>query len=115
RAVKKHYVVFGDTRIETFYEFNTKMYRLGKKIFENQFKLGIKLNTVRPAREDEVYPTIVATLEGNCDYAGKKYMKLKIADNIFYVEGEGTEETQLVALDFDNMPVYDTEGNLLFD
>ena len=42
-------------------------------------------------------------------------MKLKIADNIFYVEGEGTEETQLVALDFDNMPVYDSEGNLLFD
>ena len=87
----------------------------GKKIFENQFKLGIRLNTVRLAREDEVYPTMSATFEGICDFEGKKFMKLKIADSIFYVEGEGTEETQLVALDFDNMPVYDNEGNLLFD
>ena len=115
KKVKKHYAVFGDTRVETYFDFNTKMYRLGKKILENQFKLGIKLNTVRLAREDEVYPTIVANLEGICDFEGRKFMKLKIADNIFYVEGEGDGETQLVALDFDNMPVYDNEGNLLFD
>ena len=115
KKVKKHYVAIGDTRVETFFDFNTKMYRLGKKIFENQFKLGIRLNTVRLAREDEVYPTMSATFEGICDFEGKKFMKLKIADSIFYVEGEGTEETQLVALDFDNMPVYDNEGNLLFD
>ena len=115
KKVKKHYAVFGDTRVETYFDFNTKMYRLGKKILENQFKLGIRLNTVRLAREDEVYPTIVANLEGICDFEGRKFMKLKIADNIFYVEGEGDGETQLVALDFDNMPVYDNEGNLLFD
>ncbi|MBO5777243.1 MAG: sn-glycerol-3-phosphate ABC transporter ATP-binding protein UgpC [Clostridia bacterium] len=115
KKIKKHYAVFGDTRVETFYDFNTKMYRLGKKIFENQFKLGVKLNTVRLARENEVYPTISATLEGNCDFEGKKFMKLRIADSTFFVEGEGDAQTQLVALDFDNMPVYDGEGNLLFD
>ncbi len=115
KKVKKHYAIFGDTRVETFYDFNTKMYRLGKKIFENQFKLGIKLNAVRLARENEVYPTIMATLEGNCDFEGKKFMKLKIADNVFFVEGEGDAQTQVVALDFDNMAVYDKEENLLFD
>ena len=115
RMVKKHYAVFGDTRVETFYDFNAKMYRLGKKIFENQFKLGIRLNTVRLAREFEVYPTMTATFVENCDFEGKKYMKLKIADNIFYMEGEREREIQVVALDFDNMPVYDAEGNLLFD
>ncbi len=115
KKVKKHYAVFGDIRVETLYDFNTKMYRLGKKIFENQFKLGIKLNTVRLAMEDEVYPMLTATFVGNCDFEGKKFMKLKIADNIFYMEGEGEGENQVVALDFDNMPVYDMGGNLLFD
>lgn len=115
KKIKKHYAVFGDIRVETLYDFNTKMYRLGKKIFENQFKLGVKLNTVRLAREDEVYPTISANLESICDFEGKKFMKLRIADNTIFVEGEGDAETQLLALDFDNMPVYDSEGNLLFD
>ena len=115
KKVKKHYAVFGDARVETFFDFNTKMYRLGKKIFENQFKLGIRLNTVRPAREDEVYPTICASLEGICDFEGKKFMKLKVADTIFYMEGECEREFLVVALDFDHMAVYDTEGNLLFD
>ena len=115
KKIKKHYAIFGDTRVETFYDFNTKMYRLGKKIFENQFKLGINLKAIRIARENEVYPTLTATLEGNCDFEGKKFMKLKIADNIFFVEGEGNAQTQVVALDFDNMSVYDNEGNLLFD
>ena len=115
KKIKKHYAIFGDTRVETFYDFNTKMYRLGKRIFNNQLKLGIKLNTVRLAREGEAYPTLEATLEGNCDFEGKKFMKLKIADSIFFVEGEGDAKTQVVALDFDNMSVYDDEGNLLFD
>ncbi len=107
KTILKHYLVFGDGReIEAYYEFNKKMYRLGKKIFKDKYSLYLSTSNVRLARENECYPTIDVKVASVADYGEKKYSVVEIGNEKIYVEGVLTVgETARLAIDLDNARV----------
>lgn len=118
KKITKHFVDIGSQKIETYYNFNTKMYRLGRKVFDTAYVLGLRLPCVRLASDNEVYPTICATVCETLDYGDKKYLILDAEGNRFALltgDERQTGETVSVAVDFDNCAVYNTAGELLFD
>lgn len=104
KNVIKHYLVFNkDCETEAYYEFNKKMYRLGKKIFRNSYDLHLTTQNVRLARENECYPTLEARVASVVDYGEKQYSILSVGEQKLYVEGALPEgENVRLAIDLDN-------------
>ncbi len=117
KRVVNHYCSFGrDAEVQSYYEFNKKMYRLGKGIFHKVYAMYIARNNVRLAKENECYPTIDAYVQGVEDYKNKQYSRLRIADTYIYLDG-ALEKGKVVklAIDLDNVHVGNAdEDTILF-
>lgn len=108
KNVVNHYCSFGkDAEVQSYYEFNKKMYRLGKGIFHKVYAMYISRNNVRLARENECYPTIEALVQDVEDYSNKQYSRVRVSDSYYiYVDGAlPVGETVRLALDLDNVHV----------
>lgn len=107
KTIVKHYLVFNkDCEIEAYYEFNKKMYRLGKKIFRSSYDLHLTTQNVRPARDNECYPTLEARVANVVDYGEKQYSAVSIGEQKLYVEGALLQgEVVRLAIDLDNAQV----------
>lgn len=107
QAILKHFLVFDrDIETEAFYDFNKKMYRLGKSIFRNTYALYLTTKNVRLARENESYPTLEAYVESVVDYGQKQYSVVTVGAQRLYVEGALVQgERALLAIDLDNARV----------
>lgn len=106
RKVTKHYLDFGGEKIEAYYDFNKKMYRLGKDVFKNEYVLDLPLTSVRVAVDDEVYPTVKGVAEKTCNYDDKSYSLVSVGKEKLYVAGaleQGNEV--MLAFDLDNARV----------
>lgn len=118
KKITKHFVDIGSQKIETYYNFNTKMYRLGRNVFDTPYVLGLRVPCVRLAGDNEVYPTLRATVCEKLDYGDKKYLILDVEGNRFALltdDERQIDETVSVAVDFENCAVYNAEGELLLD
>lgn len=115
KTIQKHYCIFGrDCEIESFYEFNKKMYRLGKSIFRKTFTLYLTASDVRLARENECYPTIEAYIANVIDYGNKQYSVAMIAEQKLYIEGALPQgEYVRLAIDLDNARVGVADGDTI--
>lgn len=102
RNVRKHFCVFSDGRMETYYEFNKKMYRLGRRIFRDSFRLYLTPEDLRPAREQESYPCMRGRVERVLDFGEKCYSEVCVGGQSVYVPTRlpiGQETTLAVNLD----------------
>lgn len=115
KNITKHYCVFEKgSEIEAFYEFNKKMYRLGKGIFRSKYSLHLTADNVRLARENEPYPTIEASVENVVDYGNKQYSIVAIGDQKLYLEGVLNQgENVRLAIDMDNARVGVANGDTI--
>lgn len=112
KSIKKHYVVFGNTEVESYYEFNKKMYRLGKSIFKKAYTMRIATDNVRLASENESYPCFNAVVTNVLDYGDKQYSFVSVGDDGLFVEGRLPLNKEVtLAIDLDNVRVLakDTE------
>lgn len=107
RSIEKHFLVFNkDVELEAFYDFNKKMYRLGREIFRNKYALYLTTNNVRLARSDECYPTVEARVVDVIDYGAKQYSIVSISEQKLCVEGAlAVGESVRLAVDLDNARV----------
>lgn len=115
KNITKHYCVFAkDCEIEAYYEFNKKMYRLGKSIFRNEYSLYLTANNVRLARENEFYPTLEAHVENVVDYGDKQYSIVTINNEKLYIQGVlNRGESVRLAVDLDNAHVGVVDGDAI--
>lgn len=113
--LKKHYLVFDNgCECEAFYEFNKKMYRLGKSIFRKKFSLYLTTKNVRPAKENECYPTLEAHVANVVDYGEKKYSVVMVGNQKLYVDGALAQgEKVRLAIDLDNARVGVEDGETI--
>lgn len=115
KNITKHYCVFAKgCEIEAFYEFNKKMYRLGKSIFRNEYSLYLTTDIIRLARENESYPTIEAYVENVIDYGQKQYSVVTINNQKLYIKGVlDKDKTVRLAIDLDNARVGVVDGDAI--
>lgn len=115
KTVLKHYCDFGNgMRIEAFYEFNKKMYHLGRKVFRTQYDLHLGINNLRPATENESYPCINGRVEQILDYGDAQYSKISVGNSEVFVRGAlplNTETT--LAVDLDNARVSEVNSKTI--
>ncbi len=114
KTIDKHFCVINkDVEVESFYEFNKKMYRLGKSIFNTCYSMYISIDNVRLAHQNEPYPTIQGVVQSVADYGTKQYSSVKLSDgSSLLVQGKlSVGEVVTLALDLDNVRVgvVDTE------
>lgn len=117
KNVVNHYCSFGaGAEVQSYYEFNKKMYRLGKGIFRKMFAMYVGINNVRLARENECYPTIGAHVQDVEDYGNKQFSRVRVSDTYIYVNGAlPIGETVRLAIDLDNVHVGNAdEDTILF-
>lgn len=106
KKVNRHFCVFDGGEVESFYEFNKKMYRLGKSIFSSRYSMLISVDNVRLAVENEGYPTITAIVKNVTDYGDKQYSEVIIGNDSLFVKGKlPIGEQVTLALDLDNVRV----------
>lgn len=102
RKVQKHFCVFGDTKMESYYEFNKKMYRMGRKVFREQLRMYLTTENLRPAVENECYPCLQGTVMQVIDYGDKQFAQVAVGEQMVYVPGAlnvGKQATLAVDLD----------------
>lgn len=116
KKIDKHFCVFGGGEVEAYYEFNKKMYRLGKDVFKKRYAMIVTLDNVRPATEDECYPVVEGEVKEVLDYGDRQYSVVAIGDDTLYVEGALIEgEVARIAIDLDNIGVAtDDQKTILF-
>lgn len=115
RNVDKHFCVFSDGRMETYYEFNKKMYRLGRRIFRESFRLYLTPEQLRPAREQETYPCMKGRVERVLDFGEKCYSEVCVGGQSVYVRARlpiGQETT--LAVDLDRAHVGAAQNDTMF-
>lgn len=107
KTVDKHYCVFDDgVEVESFFEFNKKMYRLGKGIFGKEYSMFISVENLRLAAKDEQFPTIDGVVENVSSYGTKKYSSVAIGNKKLLVSGElPVGQNVRLAIDLDNVRV----------
>lgn len=107
-TVKKHFCVFDGTQMEAYYEFNRKMYRLGRRIFRDRFIMRFTSEQLRVAAEQECYPTLCGTVERVMDYGDKQYSEVRVGEHSVYVREELTVGNKvMLAVDTDHVQVRD--------
>lgn len=115
RTVEKHFCVFSDGRMESYYEFNKKMYRLGRRIFREQFKLYLTPDNVRPAREQEPYPCLQGRVEQVLAFGDKCYSRVSVGTSALYVQAAlPVGEKVTLAVDLDNAHVGAAQNDTMF-
>lgn len=116
RKVTKHFCCFGNTEMESYYEFNKKMYRLGKLIFREDFRMDIPVDRIRLAREQESYPCVQAKVLQILDYGTATYTQVAIGNEKSYLRGIlPVGATVTLAVDLDHVQVYSAkDGTILF-
>lgn len=106
KTVTKHYCRFGDEKMESFWEFNKRMYRLGRSIFKNKYQMYLTAELLRPAREDECFPCLHGIVEQVFDYGDEKYSRVSVNGVSLYVRAElPVGEEAVLAVDLDNVRV----------
>ncbi len=111
KKIDKHFCVFDGAEVESYYEFNKKMYRLGKDAFKKRYSMIITRNNVRPAVADECYPVLEGIVTDVADYGDKQYSVVTVGSEKLYVSGALTVgEKASLAIDLDNVGVA-TEDN----
>lgn len=107
RYIDKHFCVLNkDVEVESFYEFNKKMYRLGKSIFNTRYSMYISVDNVRLAHQNEPYPTIQGVVQSVADYGTKQYSSVAIGDKKLLVSGKlPVGQNVRLAIDLDNVRV----------
>lgn len=114
KTIDKHFCVLNkDVEVESFYEFNKKMYRLGKSIFNTRYSMYVSVDNVRLAHRNEPYPTIQGVVQSVADYGTKQYSSVKLSDSssLLVEDKLPVGEVVTLALDLDNVRVgvVDTE------
>lgn len=108
KTIDKHFCVINkDVEVESFYEFNKKMYRLGKGIFNTSYSMYLSTENVRLARSNEPYPTIQGVVQSVADYGTKQYSTVKLSDSssLLVQSKLPVGEVVTLALDLDNVRV----------
>lgn len=107
KTVDKHYCVFDDgAEVESFFEFNKKMYRLGKGIFSKEYSMFISVENLRVAAKDEQFPTVDGIVKNVSSYGIKKYSSVAIGNKNLLVLGElPVGQNVKLAIDLDNVRV----------
>lgn len=106
RSVVKHYCRMGDVRMESFWEFNKKMYRLGRSIFKNKYQMYLTPELLRLAREDECFPCLRAKVEQTLDYGDRRYCRVSVNGSDLYVCGDLPVGNEVdLAVDLDNVRI----------
>ncbi len=110
----KHFCLFGRSDVEAYYEFNKKMYRLGKGVFKQKYRMYVSTDNVRLAAENEPYPTVQARVEKCLDYGSVQYSLVSIDGQSLYVKGSlPVGEVVTLALDLDNVRVSSSQNNVI--
>lgn len=110
----RHFCLFGRSDVEAYYEFNKKMYRLGKSVFKQKYRMHVSTDNVRLATENESYPTVQARVEKCLDYGNVQYSLVSIDGQPLYVKGSlPVGEVVTLALDLDNVRVSSSQNNLI--
>lgn len=113
-TVVKHYCTVGNTRMESFLEFNKKMYRLGRGIFRTEYKLYVTPSNLRSAAPDECFPCIEGRVTNVLDYGNKRYSCVSIDGSDVYVgEKLPLGETVTLAVDLDNARVSEANSDTI--
>lgn len=114
RSVDKHFCVIGDSRIESYYEFNKKMYRLGRKIFKTQYQMHLTADHIRLATENECYPFVQGKVEDVLDYGSEKFCKVSVGgSDLFFKADLQIGETVTIAIDLDNVRVSEADSETI--
>lgn len=101
----KHCVAFGNTEIETPFDFNQKMYNLGRSVFKKKFAFETDSANVEFSDNG-----IAATVAEVLDYGTEIYTRIQFADGTsFFTEARDLPEQVCVNIDFDKVAVYDTD------
>lgn len=113
-TVKKHFCVFDGTQMESYYDFNRKMYRLGRRIFRDRFVMRLASDQLRVAAEQEGYPTLCGTVARVMDYGDKQYSEVQVGEHSVYVQEKlplGKKVT--LAVDTDHVQVRDISSETI--
>lgn len=114
RTVAKHFCVIGDERMESYLEFNKKMYRLGRTIFRTEYKLYLSPESLRLAAEDECFPCISGCVTKVLDYGARQYSVVSISGSDVYVaEALPLGEQVTLAVDLDNARVSEANSETI--
>ncbi len=115
KTVVKHYCDFGNgAKAESFYEFNKKMYRLGKGVFGKKYKMYVSVDSVRPATQNECYPTVWGEVENVIDYGNVGYSTVNIEGQKILVKGTlSVGKMVRLALDLDNVSVSEADNETI--
>lgn len=116
KKIVKHFCVFDGGEVESYYEFNKKMYRLGKDVFKKGYSMIITTKNVRPATENECYPVLEGVVKDVLNYGDRQYSLVAIGENTLYVEGALSKGAKArIAIDLDNVGVAtDDQKTILF-
>lgn len=114
RTVKKHFCILGSTEMEAYYDFNRKMYRLGRRIFRDRFVMRVTSEQLRVASDDECYPTLSGTVVQVMDYGDKQYSQVSVGEHSVYVQEKlSVGETVVLAVDTDHVQVRDSSSDTI--
>ncbi len=106
KLIEKHFCNIEGVEVESFYNFNKKMYRLGRDIFRKAFDMKISMDNLRLAVENEPYPCVKARVASVANFGDIEYSEVVIGTKSLFVKG-GLPYDQVVtlAIDLDNVSV----------
>lgn len=113
-AVKKHFCIFDGPEMEAYYDFNRKIYRLGRRIFRDRFVMRFTSEQLRAAAEQESYPTLCGTVTRVMDYGDKQFSEVQVGEHSVYVQEKlpvGKKVT--LAVDTDHVQVRDISSETI--
>lgn len=114
RRVTKHFCVIDGICLESYYEFNKKMYRLGRRIFREKFRLYLTPEQLRLAEIEEVYPCVEGTVSRVLDYGSKCYSEVIIGkQSVFVQERLPVGQTVTLAVDLDQAQVGQDQSDII--
>lgn len=114
RTVVKHFCVFNGGKMEAYYGFNQKMYRMGRRIFRDRFAMCLSPEELRVAVANECYPTLQGKVAQVLDYGDKQYSRVQVGEACVYVQEKlpvGQEVT--LAVDIDHVHVRDISSDTI--
>lgn len=114
QRVAKHFCVIDDICLESYYEFNKKMYRLGRRIFREKFRLYLTSAQLRIAEEGETYPCVEGTVCRVLDYGSKCYSEVNIGkQSVFVCDRLPVGQPVTLAVDLDQAQVGQDQSDII--
>lgn len=106
KPIEKHFCNIEGMEVESFYNFNKKMYRLGRDIFRKAFDMKISMDNLRLARDNEPYPCIKAMVRCVASFGDVQYSEVVIGTKSVFVRGGLPYDQEVtLAIDLDNVSV----------